>query len=134
MCRLHRRPPQGRLRSAPHALTHCPQPPTAPPYPPQIDYRQIKEIRSAARAFGAWGDVVSRPAAALLTGPGGGRSIRLAPRRSRHLSSSPTFQPHTHPLLQVIFLKDGSRLELAGLERFDELVNYMESRRDALGA
>lgn len=43
----------------------------------QVEYSKIKEIRSAARAFGLWGDV-------------------------------------------VVFLKDGSRLELAGLEKFDE--------------
>lgn len=43
-----------------------------------MEYKQIKEIRSAPRAFGAWGDI-------------------------------------------VFFLKDGSRLELAGLERYDEV-------------
>jgi hypothetical protein len=49
----------------------------------QVEYRQIKEIRSAPRAFGAWGDI-------------------------------------------VIFLKDGSRLPIAGLERYQEIVDYME--------
>lgn len=46
----------------------------APPHP-QVEYTKIKEIRSAPRAFGLWGDV-------------------------------------------VFFLKDGSRLPLAGLERY----------------
>lgn len=48
-----------------------------------VEYRQIKEIRSAPRAFGAWGDI-------------------------------------------VIVLKDGSRLPIAGLERYKELVDYVE--------
>lgn len=32
----------------------------------------------------------------------------------------------------VVFLKDGSRLELAGLERFQEIVDYIESQRRKL--
>lgn len=51
----------------------------------QIDYSKIKEIRTAPRAFGLWGDM-------------------------------------------VVFLKDGSRLELVGLERFDEIRDYIEGK------
>lgn len=48
----------------------------------QIEYKQIKEVRTAPRAFGMWGDM-------------------------------------------VIFLKDGTRLEILGLERCQEIKNYM---------
>ena len=51
----------------------------------QIEYSKIKEVRSAPRAFGLWGDM-------------------------------------------VIFLKDGSRLELIGLEKFDELRDFLEGK------
>jgi hypothetical protein len=56
---------------------------TIRPTPPQVEYRKIKEIRSAPRGGGLWGDV-------------------------------------------VIFLKDGSRLPLAGLERHREIVDHIE--------
>ncbi|PRW45014.1 leukotriene A-4 hydrolase isoform X1 isoform B [Chlorella sorokiniana] len=55
----------------------------------QVSYDQIKEIRTAPRAFGLWGDM-------------------------------------------VVFLKDGSRLELAGLERFQDIVDYIEAQRRKL--
>ncbi|KAL4859558.1 hypothetical protein ACK3TF_000652 [Chlorella vulgaris] len=51
----------------------------------QVKYSQIKEVRSAPRALGLWGDI-------------------------------------------VIFLKDGSRLPLVGLERHRELVDYIEGQ------
>jgi hypothetical protein len=50
-----------------------------------IEYPDIKEVRTAPRAFGAWGDM-------------------------------------------VIFLKNGSRLEILGLERIDELRDYVEGK------
>lgn len=53
----------------------------------QVEYSKIKEIRSAPRAFGLWGDV-------------------------------------------VFFLKDGSRLPLAGLERYQEIVDYVQGKMD----
>ncbi|KAL4430748.1 hypothetical protein ABPG75_006004 [Micractinium tetrahymenae] len=53
----------------------------------QVEYSKIKEIRSAPRAFGLWGDV-------------------------------------------VFFLKDGSRLPLAGLERYQEIVDYVQGKLD----
>lgn len=53
----------------------------------QVEYKKIKEIRSAPRAFGLWGDI-------------------------------------------VIFLKDGSRLPLAGLERYQEIVDYVQGHMD----
>ena len=70
-----------------HASTRLPAclPLPLPPAP-QVSYDQIREIRSAARAFGLWGDV-------------------------------------------VIFLKDGSRLELAGLEDFQAIVDHIEACR-----
>lgn len=153
--RTHR-PSAGKVWSAPAQLRSqsCPRPPA-----PLL--RQIKEIRSAARAFGAWGDVVSRPPRAPRAGAGmqqrclrrrlqsaallrGRRWVHLSPfaplaAPSHHPAAHPPHPTHTPPPSpppppQVIFLKDGSRLELAGLERFDDLVAYMESRRDALGA
>lgn len=48
-----------------------------------VEYSKIREIRSAPRAFGLWGDM-------------------------------------------VVFLKDGARLELVGLENFAEIRNYIE--------
>ncbi|PSC75726.1 short-chain dehydrogenase [Micractinium conductrix] len=51
----------------------------------QVEYTKIKEIRSAPRAFGLWGDV-------------------------------------------VFFLKDGSRLPLAGLERYQDIVDYVQGK------
>lgn len=51
----------------------------------QVAYDKIKEIRTAPRAFGLWGDM-------------------------------------------VVFLKDGSRLELAGIDKFQEVKEYMQAR------
>ena len=51
----------------------------------QIEYADIKEIRTAPRAFGLWGDC-------------------------------------------VIFLKNGSRLEIAGLEKIHEIRDYVEGK------
>jgi hypothetical protein len=69
---------------SPHAHT-SPIPP--PPTPPQVDvaYTEIKEIRTAPRAFGLWGDM-------------------------------------------VIFLKDGERLEVPGLEQYMDVKRYIESK------
>jgi len=50
-----------------------------------IEYADIKEARTAVRAFGLWGDC-------------------------------------------VIFLKNGSRLELLGLEKIDEIRDYIEGK------
>ncbi len=50
-----------------------------------IEYEDIKEIRTAPRAFGLWGDC-------------------------------------------VIFLKNGSRLEILGLEKIDEIRDYVEGK------
>jgi hypothetical protein len=50
-----------------------------------IEYIDIKEVRTAPRAFGLWGDC-------------------------------------------VIFLKNGSRLELLGLEKIDEIRDYIEGK------
>ena len=40
--------------------------------------------------------------------------------------------PSPAPADMVVFLKDGSRLELAGLERFQEIVDYIEAQRRKL--
>jgi hypothetical protein len=53
----------------------------------QIEISKIQEVRTAPRAFGAWGDM-------------------------------------------VIFLKDGSRLELTGLENFRAIQDYIEGLID----
>jgi hypothetical protein len=53
----------------------------------QIEITKIKEVRTAPRAFGAWGDM-------------------------------------------VLFLKDGSRLELVGLENFRAIQDYIEGLID----
>eukprot|EP00877_Chromochloris_zofingiensis_P014006 jgi/Chrzof1/885/Cz01g32200.t1 len=50
----------------------------------QVAYKNIKEIRSAPRALGLWGDM-------------------------------------------VVFLKDGSRLEIAGLEKYQDIRRHIES-------
>jgi hypothetical protein len=50
----------------------------------QVSYKNIKEVRTAPRAFGLWGDC-------------------------------------------VIFLKDGSRLEITGLERFQDIKQHILS-------
>eukprot|EP00775_Hariotina_reticulata_P012678 gene12678-12807_t len=59
---------------------------TSPLFANQVEvaYRNIKEIRTAPRAFGLWGDC-------------------------------------------VIFLKDGSRLEITGLERFQDIKKHILS-------
>lgn len=49
----------------------------------QVPYSKIKEVRTAPRAFGLWGDM-------------------------------------------VIFLKDGSRLEITGLEKYKEIKQHIE--------
>lgn len=123
----------------------------------QVEYSKIKEIRTAPRAFGLWGDMVRRAGlgAALAAcqphtwcvGPQG-RSpcVEDAPgwrwvhwthaagrqpcRRTAGSSRTPCPSPaDPGPALpaarQVIFLKDGSRLELAGLERFQEIRDYI---------
>eukprot|EP00884_Botryococcus_braunii_P019739 jgi/Botrbrau1/6449/Bobra.0034s0024.1 len=51
----------------------------------QVAYSQVKEVRTAPRAFGLWGDM-------------------------------------------VVFLKDGSRLEIPGVEKYQELKAYIEKR------
>jgi hypothetical protein len=50
-----------------------------------VAYREVREVRTAPRAFGLWGDM-------------------------------------------VLFLKDGNRLEIPGLENYADVKRYIESK------
>ena len=120
----------------------------------QVAYSKIKEVRTAPRAFGAWGDMVSG-----RSGPGwrqrrrgaagrGRRPPRRIPARCGRAGWLCCAVSAAGELLlrpagcaasvvnwlcclrgpQVIFLKDGARLELVGLERYSEIQDYIEGK------
>lgn len=144
----------------------------------EISYDKIKEIRSAPRGFGAWGDMVGlraelsaallvawvlaccqgvlqrarprdepshKPAPGQLTQTHSIKQLAVHAGKARLASLPTSAAASAHlcaqrcaytsrclvpwPLPQVVFLKDGSRIELTGLDKYKEIVEYINRQR-----